>query len=562
MGENNKPTIFFALGGIEEIGKNMYIIEHDDEIIIIDCGNKFSDESVLPGVSSIVCPFNYLIKNKQKIKALIITHAHEDHIGGVPFLLKTIDVPVVMGSLLVQNILKRKLKEHPDAKLKKFIEMKEDTVFNTKQFHVDCFRVCHSIPLCYGLCINTPNGNIVTCGDFRFDFSQKMEQTNIHKISNIAQRGVDLLLCETTNAETPGFSPSEALVLDEIKRQICKAPGRVLVTTFASNLRRIQNIIEIAINLNRKICIIGKTMDDNIHTSITTGLIKTSKTDFIEPSYIKEIMDKELLIILTGSQGEPSAALNMMAEGKYPHIILKPTDTLLFSSNPIPGNFQQVETLINKLYKKGIRVVENSPSCKLHASGHATQTELELMIKLVAPKYIIPIHGEYKMLSAMEHNINFLGLNKERYIQVTNGQKVYLIDHTVKATDQFVDTSDVYIDGNRINENSSQILAVRKVLGTDGIFNTTIVIDRKAKKIIGLPVLITRGCFYVNTSIPLIKKISYSIKENIEKEIASNQQQIDDEKIKKIIENTILFFVWKNKNKKPLVRVCIFDYKS
>ena len=561
MAENKKPTIFFALGGIEEIGKNMYIIEHDDEIIIIDCGNKFSDETKLPGVSSIICPFSYLLANKEKIKALIITHAHEDHIGGVPFLLKTIDIPVVIGSLLVQNILKRKLKEHPDAKLNKFIQMTDDMIFTTKHFHVDSFRVCHSIPLCYGLCINTPNGNIVTCGDFRFDFSQKMEQTNIHKISNIAQRGVDLLLCETTNAEAPGFSTSEALVLEEIKRQICKAPGRVLVTTFASNLRRIQNIIEIAINLNRKICIIGKTMDDNIRTSIASGLLKTFKTDFVEPSSIKETMDKELLIILTGSQGEPSAALNMMADGKYPHIILKPTDTLLFSSNPIPGNFQQVETLINKLFKCGIKVIQNSPTCKLHASGHATQTELELMIKLVAPKYIIPIHGEYKMLSAMEHNINFLGFAKERYIQVTNGQKVHLIDHEVKITNQFVDTSDVYVDGNRINENSSQLLAARKILGSDGIFNATIVIDHQTKKIVGLPVLITRGCFYVNTSISLIKKISYSIKESLEKVMKNNNQQIDDATIKKTVENTILFFVWKNKNKKPLVRVCIFDKK-
>lgn len=561
MPANKQPTTVFALGGIEEIGKNMYIVEHDDEIIIIDCGNKFSDENELPGVTSVICPFDYLKDNEKKIKALIVTHAHEDHIGGIPYLLKTVNVPVVYGSLLVQNILKRKLKEHPDAKLNQFVELKDDTIVKTKYFNIDFFRVCHSIPLCYGMCINTPNGNIVTCGDFRFDFSEKMEQTDIHKIANIAQRGIDLMLCETTNAEASGFSTSEKYVLDEVRRQIAKAPGRVFVTTFASNLRRIQNIIEVAINLNRRICIIGKTMDDNIRTSINTGLLKTFKTDFVEPRDIKNTPDQELVIILTGSQGEPTAALSMMANGKYPHLNLKPTDTMLFSSNPIPGNFASVEELVNKLYKCGVKVVQNTPTTKLHCSGHATQTELELMVKLVAPKYLIPIHGEYKMLAAMEHNMEFLGLSKDRYIQLSNGQKAHLIDHEVEVTNDFVDTKEIYVDGKKINEDNSKILGARRILGTDGVFNATIVIDRKAKKIIGLPVLITRGCFYANGSMGLIKKICYSIKENIEKEMQQSSAPITNLTIRKIAENTITFYIWKNKNKRPLVKATVFDEK-
>ena len=242
---------------------------------------------------------NYVSKHIDKIKGLIITHAHEDHIGGVPYLLKTVKIPVIYGSLLVQNILKRKLKEHPDAKIEKFVELRDDLKIETQHFKIDFFRVCHSIPLCFGVCLQTPNGNVVTCGDFRFDFSDKMEQTNIHKICDVARRGVDLLLCETTNAEAQGFSTSEKYVLDEIRRQISKAPGRVFITTFASNLRRIQNVIEIAINLNRRVCIIGKTMDDNIRTSINTGLLKTFKTDFVEPCDIKNTPDNELVIILT-----------------------------------------------------------------------------------------------------------------------------------------------------------------------------------------------------------------------------------------------------------------------
>jgi len=559
MTQNQKPTTIFALGGIEEIGKNMYIVEHDDEIWIIDCGNKFSDENELPGVNSVICPFDYLVDNQDKVQGLIITHAHEDHIGGVPYLLKTINVPVVYGSLLAHNIIKRKLKEHPDAKLNSFIDLQDDTTIKSKHFKIDFFRVCHSIPLCYGMCINTPNGNIVTCGDFRFDFSDKMEQTDIHKICEIAKRGVDVLLCETTNAQQTGFSGSEKLVLDEIRRQISKAPGRVFITTFASNLRRIQNVIEIALQLNKRVCIIGKTMDDNIRTSINTGLIHAFKQDFVEPADVKNTPDEDLVIILTGSQGEPLAALNMMASGKYPHIVLKYSDTMLFSSNPIPGNFAQVEELVNKLYKCGVKVVQNSSSCKLHASGHATQTELELMVKLVAPKYLIPIHGEYKMLSAMEQNVEFLGWDKDRYIQISNGQKVKLLNHELIVTDEFVDTKEIYVDGKKINEDNSKILGARRILGSDGVFNATIVIDRKAKKIVGLPVLITRGCFFANTSMGLIKKICHSIKENIEKEMQTSKQPITNLTIRKIAENTITFFVWKNKNKRPLVKATVFD---
>ena len=262
--QNTIPTKIVALGGIEEIGKNMYVVEYSDELFIIDCGNKFCDENKLPGVSSIICSFDYLLTNKGKIKGLIITHAHEDHIGGIPYLLKAINIPNIYASPLSMLIIKHKLKEHNDIKQPKFIEITDDFFIKTRHFIIDFFRVCHSIPLCYGVCLQTPNGNIVTCGDFRFDFFNKMEQTNIHKICDISKRGIDLLLCETTNAESLGFSTSEYLITNEIKKRLMNAKGRVLITTFASNLRRIENIIEIAKGLKRRICIIGKSMETNI----------------------------------------------------------------------------------------------------------------------------------------------------------------------------------------------------------------------------------------------------------------------------------------------------------
>ena len=560
--QNIIPTKIFALGGIEEIGKNMYIIEHNNELFIIDCGNKFCDENKLPGVSSIICSFDYLLANRKKIKGLIITHAHEDHIGGIPYLLKAINIPNVYASSLSLLIIKHKLKEHNDIKQPKFIEIIDDYSIKTEYFKIDFFRVCHSIPLCYGICLQTPNGNIVTCGDFRFDFFNRMEQTNIHKICDISKRGIDLLLCETTNAETLGFSTSEYLITNEIKKRLVNAKGRVLITTFASNLRRIENIIELAKNLKKRICIIGKSMETNIKSSIQLNLIKIFKQDFVEPLDIKNVADRDLLIILTGSQGEPNAALNMMANGRYPHIVLKPSDTLLMSSNPIPGNFDQVEQLLNRLYKSGMKIYINSPKNKLHASGHASQIELELMIKLINPKYIIPIHGEYRMLAEIKKNVSILGFKMENYIQIANGQVVELLNHQIKATDNFVNTDEVYIDDNKTNVDNSRVLIARKILSTDGIFNVTILIDRITHKIIGIPKLITRGCFYANSYINLLHKIEYSIRDNIELEMNKNLKVIDNLRIRKIVEQTITYFIYKNKHKRPLVQTSIFDLHS
>lgn len=559
MNLQKTPTNVFALGGIEEIGKNMYVIEHDDEIFIIDCGIKFADENELLGVNCVIPSFDYLVENKDKIAGLIITHGHEDHIGGIPYLLKSIPIKKIYASSLTAALFKRKFKDHHDILPHEIQVIDDNYIIESKYFKIEFFRVCHSIPLSYGVSLTTPNGTIVTAGDFRFDFSTKCEQTDIHKICDISKRGVDILLCETTNAESPGFSLSEKYILDEIRRHIIKAHGRVFVTTFASNLGRIENIIEIAIQAKRKICIIGKAMDTNITTSINIGCLKVLKSDFIEADRLANYTDNEILVLLTGSQGEPTAALNMMANGKHQSINLKPSDTILMSSNPIPGNFLSVENLVNKLYKLNLTIIQNSPTTRLHASGHATQVEQQLMVRLVNPKYILPIHGEYKMLSAMETTSEFLGFPKENYLQVVNGQKVELLNHVAKATDVFVEADEVYVDGNKINADSSKLLSARRILSQDGIFNVTLLINRQKRMIVTQPTLITRGCFYSNASLPLICKLSYAIKENIEAEMKKLSAPINNFNIRKITENTIDYYIWKNKHKKPLVRVTVFD---
>ncbi len=555
----NKPTYMFALGGIEEIGKNMYVVEHDEEIYVIDCGIKFADANDLLGVDSIICPFDYLVQNKDKIKGLIVTHAHEDHIGGIPYLLKTVSIPKIYAAKLTAGIIKKKLKEHKNLQQYSFETFDDNKIIESKHFKIEFFRVCHSIPDAFGIYFQTPNGKIVSTGDFRFDFSTQGDESDIQKMAELGRRDIDILLCESTNSETQGFSVSEKYIINEIKKIIDNAKGRVFLSTFASNLGRIEEIIEIAIKNNRKICLIGRSMITNIETSIDVGFLNVSDDWFIEAREIEKYPDNEVLVLCTGSQGEEMAALNQMAMGKHAWITFKPTDILIMSSNPIPGNYESVEKLLNKLSRKNITIITNRQEQKLHASGHATETEQQLMFKLINPLYLIPIHGEYKMLKALRKNASNAGINPDNVIQVTNGQKIELLNHVAKATNDFVDIYDVYVDGNNINSDSDGLLKYRRILSQDGVFNITLLIDRKNKKVIDNPVVSTRGCIYAKSHYGLITKISYTIKTNIEELMNKQQSPINNNEIRKICENVAGSFIWRHKKKRPLIRTTIFD---
>jgi ribonuclease J len=314
---DNIPTYIFALGGVEEIGKNIYVIEHDSELFIIDCGIKFADENVLFGVNSIICPFDYLIANKDKIKGLIVTHAHEDHIGGIPYLLKTLSIPKVYAAKLTVGIVSRKLKEHRDLLPHSFEVIGDDSKIKTKYFNIEFFRVCHSIPDAFGVFVETPNGKIVSTGDFRFDFCTQGDESDILKMAELGRRNVDVLLCESTNADTPGFSLSEKYIIDELRRVINRASGRVILSTFASNLGRIEEVIEIAVKAGRKIVLCGRSMETNVETSINVGFLNVNQSCFVDSRDVDKYKDNEIIILSTGSQGEELAALNQMANGKH-----------------------------------------------------------------------------------------------------------------------------------------------------------------------------------------------------------------------------------------------------
>ncbi|AAC71357.1 ribonuclease J [Mycoplasmoides genitalium] len=549
-----KPTKIYAFGGIQEVGKNMYGIEYDDEIIIIDCGIKFASDDLL-GINGIIPSFEHLIENQSKVKALFITHGHEDHIGGVPYLLKQVDIPVIYAPRIAASLILKKVNEHKDAKLNKIVTFDDFSEFQTKHFKIDFYRVNHSIPDAFGICVQTPNGNIVQSGDYRFDFAAGSEMLDVHKVVKIAERNVHVFMSESTNAEVPGFSQSEKLIYRNIQKILKEARGRVILTTFASNITRINEIIEIALNNKRKICLLGKSMDVNVNISRKIGLMAIDSNDIVEVRDIKNYPDRNILILCTGSQGEEAAALNTMARGKHNWVSLKSTDTIIMSSNPIPGNYAAVENLLNELSKFGVAIYENSSQLKLHASGHATQQELQLMLNLMFPKYLIPIHGEFKMMRTIKNIANECGIKSEDVALLSNGQVMYLIDEELYYSNEIINADPIYIESHNSSPDLARIIKQRQILSRDGMFAVIVVFD-KNNNIIGIPTLITRGCFFALDSNPLMTKIAHSVKRTLESVIQSkkfNSHEQLTKELKRVCKETVSYFIWKNKNRNPLI---------
>lgn len=552
---SNNPNYIFALGGLEEIGKNTYVIEDNDSIFIFDAGIKFANDELL-GMSGTVANFTYLKENEHKIKSLIITHGHEDHIGGIPHLLRMVNIPVIHAPLLPAKLIEKKISEHKDITPPKIEVIDDNSKLIFGRTEIDFCRVCHSIPDSFMVFIKTDNGNIVSTGDFRFDFATAGDETDLKKLMEFSRRGVDVLLCESTSSDVPGFSESEKYIIDNLKTMMINAPGRVMISTFASHLGRLEEIIAVAIRLGRKIAILGKSMQENIKISRKIGYLDVQDSDFINPKEIDKYPDEEILVILTGSQGEPTAALNTMANGEHSKIFLKPTDTIILSSNPIPGNFANVDMMINNLYKRGVKIIENRPECRIHSSGHATRSEQQLMIKAIDPKYIFPIHGEYKMLRSLQNNAIDLGFPKENILITVNGHKLKFENHELSYTDIYVPANPMFIDGKSVSSDSINVIEERAVLSDNGIVNVTLYFDKDRKKLLTKPLLTTRGCFFTKTSTNFLTKICYSIASEIETIIGAYGYD-QDKIVNKAIEVTEVL-IWKCKKKKPYINVNIF----
>ena len=504
---NKDTTSIIALGGLGEVGKNMYVVAHDDEILIIDAGVMFP-ESDLMGVDYVIQDVNFLKENEKKIKALIITHGHEDHIGGISFLLQNVSIPVIYAPRIAVSLIKNKLVDnHLDYQ--NIESFTKESVLKFKNFKVEFINTTHSIPDSFAVVIDTPQGVIFETGDFKFDLTPIGPMADLHKIARIGEKGVKLLLSDSTNALSEGFSKSESCVDETLNDIISRHYGRVIIATFASNIYRIKHIVETCRKNNRQIVTFGRSMETSIEIAFENGLLK-DRSIFIDANKAKTLKRNEVCILCTGSQGEPLAALSRIANGVHKQISLLNDDLVVFSSKPIPGNAASINKVINKLYLKGVKVFTNEEFSDIHTSGHAKQEELKLMLRLVKPEYFMPMHGEYRMLMSHKSLAIDCGIPSENIFVCKNGD-VITLTNTGVVRDEPVEAGDVYVDGSRIGGIGGSVIKERKIMSHDGILMAIVNINPLKKELLIKPNVTTRGFVMVNENADLIDKIERKV---------------------------------------------------
>lgn len=541
------PVSVYALGGLYEVGKNTYCIENDETLIIIDAGVLFPGNEY-PGIDYLVPDYTHLKNNRSKVKALFITHGHEDHIGGIPYLIQNINIPVIYAPPLAASLIKHRLEDHRLLDRTKIVIYDEDTIVPIDDFKVSFFRVTHSIPDSFGIVVDTPEGRIVTTGDFKIDLTPIGPDIQLNKISKLGEEGIDLLLSDSTNAESEGYTPSERAVYDSIKEMFIKAKGRLIVSTFSSNISRIQQICDCAIRAGRKIAIVGRSMENSVAIARNYGYIKTPDSSFIDVTAVKKYKNNEVVILCTGSQGEPMAALSRIATGGHKDIKIIPGDTVVFSSSAIPGNGISIDNVVNQLTKCGADVVTNSILSDIHSSGHPAKQELRLLLKLMKPKYFMPVHGEIRMLKIHGQIAESLGIPKKNIFICNNGDTVVLSRKTCKAG-YSVPSGITFIDGNDINGLPKTIIDDRKILTWDGMVAIIVGIDVKTNTIVNRPRIITKG-FVCQKRMDLIKKCEKEVENSINSLLISKPTFQDLKNTMKIATSAIIS---KETNRSPMV---------
>ncbi len=551
-------TMVYALGGLGEVGKNMYCIEHDDEIVVIDVGILFPEESLL-GVDYVIPDFSYLIRNQQKIKAVVITHGHEDHIGGIPFFIQTIKVDKIYAPRFACALINKKLEERKLTKNVKLIEINGDSRIVTKHFNIGFFNTIHSIPDSLGVLINTPNGRIVETGDFKFDLTPIGKNSDYQKMAYIGQIGVTLLLSDSTNSEVSGFSISEKKVAQSLLEQMRKTPGRLIVSTFASNVLRLGQILEAAVACGRKVAVFGRSMENVVEIAKRLKVISIPESSFIGPNEINTLPTNKVCIVCTGSQGEPLAALSRIANGTHRFIKIIPGDTVIFSSNPIPGNGTSVNAVVNQLTRVGANVIVNSPLTSLHTTGHASQEEQKLMLQLIKPKYFMPMHGEYKMqkrhmLTAIE-----TGIPAENCFICANGDPVILRNGECFKSNERIQTDDIYVDGNDISGLSTSVIKDRQILADNGLVAVIVTIDSRYNKILCLPNIVSRGFVFIKESQTLLKEAEKIVYDALKVKMA---QKTTFGELKNCIRAALEPYLYQKTNRNPIVIPVILNQKE
>ena len=554
--KNELDTKVFALGGLGEVGKNMYCVMHNNELIIVDAGIMFPEDDLL-GIDYVIPDYTFLKQNENKIKGLFITHGHEDHIGGIPFLLQTVNIPKIYAPAQAKELIDKKLEER-NIKYKNIIIYTEETKVKTKYFNIEFFRTTHSIPDSHGIAIGTPNGTIVMTGDFKFDMTPIGPMSNIHKMAEIGKNGVKLLMSDSTNALQEGTSLSESVV-DENLGEIFETykNNRIIIATFASNIYRLKHIFETCKKNKRKVALFGRSMDTSVEIAVKCGYIK-DKDIIITAEEANHLKPGEVCLLCTGSQGEPLAALSRIANGTHKQIRLMPNDIVVFSSSPIPGNSASVYKTINQLYLKGVKVFTNK-TYDIHSSGHAKQEELKLMIRLFKPEFFAPYHGEYRMLKTHTDVAIECGIPKHNTFVLENGDVLSITKKGIRKTGK-VQADDIFVDGSRIGDVGNVIIKDRKLMSTNGILAIIANINSSTKELLSTPSVTTRGYILVNENEELIHEIQKKAEVIISKKLKDKKFNFMD--LKNEIITELMPILESKIGRVPIILPIIMDIKK
>jgi len=553
LSKNKDKLLVFALGGMGEIGKNMYCVQYNNDIVVIDAGLKFPEEEML-GIDIVIPDITYLSENKDKVRGIILTHGHEDHIGGLSYILKQLNVPIY-ATKLTMGLIEGKLKEA------NIYNETHRTVINSASevilgvFKITFFRTNHSIPDSVGVIIDSPEGIIVHTGDFKFDSTPvNFEHADYHKIVETGNKGVLALLSDSTNAERPGFTGSERLVGEELDEVFRKSKHRIVVATFASNIHRIQQVIDSAANYNRKVAIVGRSMVNVINIGIDLGYLQVPKGMIIDVEEINKLPSNQVVILSTGSQGEPMSALTRMARATHKHVEVLPGDTVIISATPIPGNEKYVSRTVDELFRLGANVIYGSTG--IHVSGHGSQEELKLMLNLIRPKYFIPIHGEYRMLKKHAQLAEMVGINPDNIFVLDIGDVVEFNGGKARIGTK-ITAGNVLIDGLGVGDVGNIVLRDRKLLSQDGILVVVVTISKQNKVILSGPDIISRGFVYVRESEQLIEEANRIVTQTLQRMMVENIS--DWSSLKNSVRDSLGRFLFDQTRRRPMILPIIME---
>lgn len=554
MAKKSNKLKIIPLGGLEEIGKNLTVFEYKDDIIVLDCGVAFPDEDML-GIDLVIPDMSYLVKNKARIRGMVVTHGHEDHIGGIPYLLKEINVPIY-GTPLTLGILSKKLKEHGLLRGAKLMDVQPGDTIKLGEFRIEFIRVNHSIADAVAIALHTPAGTVVHTGDFKIDSTPiDGDMIDLTRFGDLGRKGVLALLSDSTNVERGGFSMSERKVGHTFEELFRGCDKRIIVATFASNVHRVQQIINCAIDNGRKVAVSGRSMESVVSAAVELGYIKAPKGTLIDISDINRFPPEKLVIVTTGSQGEPMAALSRMAICDHKKVEITKGDLVIISASPIPGNEKLVAHVIDELFKRGADVIYKALA-DVHVSGHACREELKIMLSLVKPKFFIPVHGEYRHLVMHAELAQSMGMDEANTFILKLGQVLELDRNKAKVTGT-VPAGKVFVDGLGVGDVGNIVIRDRKHLSEDGLIVVVVCINSATKEIVSGPDVISRGFVYVREAEPLMENIKQMAKTAIED--CHSKKNNDWAALKNSIKNKLSQYLYEETKRSPMILPVIMD---